>query len=594
MNMKQIYYSIKYSTAGLLALVLLVSCADFLEITPRDIVTEDNFWDEKADVEQMVAGCYTAMQSQDFISRCVVWGDLRSDDIDGATGISGHNDLYQALLNNLLPTNYYTDWSSFYNVINKCNTIIRMAPEVSEKDPAYRQSDVNATIAEVTALRSLCYWYLIRAFDAVPFYRDAVQQEDEVTYPAPSSFNQILNELIADLEAVKGDALDHYPTSNSDDISYKYNSNCNRITRNAIRALLCDMYLWRGDYDKVISSMNEIMAVKEKDYKDLEGSTMIKTFTGKNGTKAYLYSNEMSINNTFNNIYGGYGNSFESIFELSFNYEGEGSAYIMNTALGRLYGSGITKKIDGLDVNNGTGILKPMENIVSEGSKSSPSDWKVYRNPSDIRFYCGIRSVDEDYSDGIVRKGVASTFSVSTSGTKYVNYNANNFSLKTVMDRNWIFYRLTDVMLMGAEAYIMKSSDDNTTEDQENLKKAFDLIEIVNQRAVTQQALQLHNTATAAFMTRANLKNELRRERRAELMFEGKRWFDIIRYCRQDGSLNLAKEVPAKSGSIKSTNPFPSMDYLFWPYFKNEVKKNPDLKQKTIYDKEDSSFEMNK
>lgn len=593
MNMKQIYSSIKYFAAGLLCLVMLGSCGDFLEITPRDIVTEDNFWDEKTDVEQMVMGCYTAMQSQDFVSRCVVWGDLRSDDIDGATGISGHNDLYQALLNNLLPTNYYTDWSSFYAVINKCNTIIRMASEVSDKDPAYRQSDVNATIAEVTALRSLCYWYLIRAFDAVPFYRDAVQQEDEVTYSAPMSFNQVLNELIADLESVKDNALDHYPTSSSDDLSWKFNSNCNRITRNGIRALLCDLYLWRGDYDKVIACMNEVMAVKEKDYKDLTGSTAIKTYNGKYGTKAYLYSNELSVNNSYNYIFGGYGNSYESIFELSFNYEGEGSPYIMNTALGRLFGSGITKKIDGLDVNNGIGLLKPMNDIVSDGSKNAANDWKIYRNPSDVRFYCGIRSVDEDYSDGIVRKGVASSFSVSSSGTKLVNYNASNFILKTVMDRNWIFYRLTDVMLMGAEAYIMKSSDDNTAEDQENLKKAFDLIEIVNQRSVTQQSYQLHNTANAASITRANLKTELRRERRAELMFEGKRWFDIIRYCRQDGNLNLAKEVPAKSGSIKSTNPFPNMDYLFWPYFKNEVKKNPNLKQKTIYDKEDNSFEMN-
>lgn len=593
MNMKQIYSSIKYFAAGLLCLVMLGSCGDFLEITPRDIVTEDNFWDEKTDVEQMVMGCYTAMQSQDFVSRCVVWGDLRSDDIDGATGISGHNDLYQALLNNLLPTNYYTDWSSFYAVINKCNTIIRMASEVSDKDPAYRQSDVNATIAEVTALRSLCYWYLIRAFDAVPFYRDAVQQEDEVTYPAPMSFNQVLNELIADLESVKDNALDHYPTSSSDDLSWKFNSNCNRITRNGIRALLCDLYLWRGDYDKVIACMNEVMAVKEKDYKDLTGTTAIKTYNGKYGTKAYLYSNELSVNNSYNYIFGGYGNSYESIFELSFNYEGEGSPYIMNTALGRLFGSGITKKIDGLDVNNGIGLLKPLNDIVSDGSKNSANDWKIYRNPSDVRFYCGIRSVDEDYSDGIVRKGVASSFSVSSSGTKLVNYNASNFILKTVMDRNWIFYRLTDVMLMGAEAYIMKSSDDNTAEDQENLKKAFDLIEIVNQRSVTQQSYQLHNTANAASITRANLKTELRRERRAELMFEGKRWFDIIRYCRQDGNLNLAKEVPAKSGSIKSTNPFPNMDYLFWPYFKNEVKKNPNLKQKTIYDKEDNSFEMN-
>ena len=50
MNMKQIYSSIKYFAAGLLCLVMLGSCGDFLEITPRDIVTEDNFWDEKTEI----------------------------------------------------------------------------------------------------------------------------------------------------------------------------------------------------------------------------------------------------------------------------------------------------------------------------------------------------------------------------------------------------------------------------------------------------------------------------------------------------------------------------------------------------------------
>ncbi len=587
--MKQVYHSIKHSIAFLLGAAMLVSCGDFLEITPRDIVTEDNFWDEKGDVDQMVAGCYTGMQAQSFIEKCLIWGDLRSDDIDGASGISGNLDLYQSLLNNLLPSNKLTDWASFYYVINKCNTIIRMAPEVNAKDPAYRVSDMRATIAEVTALRSLCYWYLIRAFDKVPFYRDAIQQEDEVQYPAPSDFNTVLNELIADLESVKGYALDHYPTTNDDYIGGNYNSNSNRITRNAIRAMLCDMYLWRGDYDKVIENVNEILAVKDKDYEDWEFKTSLKTYTGYYGTKTYLYPNTSSLNNSFNRIFGD-GNSFESIFELSFNYTGVGSPFIMNSALGKYYGAGITTAIDGVSVNNGVGFLKPVTTISSEGGKTTLTDWKIFRNPRDVRYYCSIRAVDKEYGDGVVRKGVASTFNSVLSGTKIVNYEDGNFIIPTVMNRNWIFYRLTDVLLMGAEAYALKATDADTAEDQENIKKGFDLLDIVNQRAVVQESYQLHRTPIT---NRAVLQEEIRRERHAELMFEGKRWFDIIRYCRQDGNLKLANAIPAKCGSIGSSNPFPSMDHLFWPYYREEVKKNPNLKQKSIYDKESSSFELN-
>ena len=70
---------------------------------------------------------------------------------------------------NILSNNSYTDWSSFYSVIDRCNLVIQKAPEVAEKDPNYLPSDVQATIAEVTALRALCYFYLVRTFMAVHY-----------------------------------------------------------------------------------------------------------------------------------------------------------------------------------------------------------------------------------------------------------------------------------------------------------------------------------------------------------------------------------------------------------------------------------------
>ena len=228
--MKQLYKTIRTGAAlGLLSLAL-VGCSDFLEIKPRDIVTEDNFWNEKTDVDQMVAGCYATMQSDEFIRRCIVWGELRSENIYPGTDVQNVEDLYQALRENLLTTNSYCKWDRFYEVINKCNTVIRNAPLVSQNDPSYRNSDVQATIAEMTALRSLCYFYLIRAFDEVPFTREAVTQEDEVEYQPASSFDYVLGEIIKDLEAVKPFALEHHAAidSRNDGIGQMYNSNCNR------------------------------------------------------------------------------------------------------------------------------------------------------------------------------------------------------------------------------------------------------------------------------------------------------------------------------------------------------------------------------
>ncbi len=601
-NMKQIVQLIIKNAFVAFAGLILVSCGDFLEITPRHIVTEDNFWDEKTDVDQMVIGCYTAMQQSSFISRCIVWGEVRGKDIDGASNASSNDDLYQALINNLLPSNGYTSWAPFYYVINKCNTIISMAPEVHEKDPSYRQSDLQATIAEMTALRSLCYWYLIRTFDAVPFYRDGKQEESDVSYPAPSSFDTVLDELISDLESVKPAALEHYAaTSNSDGDLGTINSNCNRITRSAINAMLCDMYLWRGDYDKVIACADEIIEVKNDDFKkiyasSLGGSSMVpQAVSASSGNLvAYLYKNSSNNPNLVSNAIFGTGNSYESIFELSFNSTGKNSKYVMSSALGSLYGSGISVAMDGVDVNEGSGLLRPMSDLVNEAQGTS-GKWSVFRNDADTRYFCNMQ-VEDSYNEGVIRKGVARSFNVTLDGTKLVNYNSTNFTLSGVLDRNWIFYRLTDVMLMKAEALLMKSTDDPTLSTNTDLwAKAFDLIEVVSNRSIasTVKSKLLDNT-NAATKDRSLLQDLLRKERRAELLFEGKTWYDMIRYSVQAGNdLSEFNGIPAKCGKQRSSKPYPTWAHLFWPYNKNEVKINPNLKQKSIYqqgDDEDEDF----
>ena len=596
--MKYINLSIVHGAVYAFLGLFLVSCGDFLEITPRDMVTEDNFWDEKTDVDQMVAGCYTAMQVNNFIARCIVWGDLRGTDIDGASTIENYDDLYQALVNNLMPSNQFTSWTSFYYVINKCNTIIRMAPVVHEKDPAYRQSDLQATIAEMTALRSLCYWYLIRAFDAVPFYRDAVQQEDEVKDLPPSSFETVLNEIIADLEAVKPNALDHYAaTSNDDGDLGQNNSNCNRITRSAINAMLCDMYLWRGDYDKVLSCADEILAVKKSDYERNYGKSMLvgtyspEPVSASSGNfTTYLYKNtQVNGNIVFNAIFGT-GNSFESIFELSFNNTGISSPYVSSLALATLYGTG--NKDSKYGPTSEDGFLVPTADILQEAR--GDNGWSIFRGSSDTRFYCSLLATDKNYTEASIRKGVAMTFAITSDGTKYTNYDkTNNFKLPGAMNRNWIFYRLSDVLLMKAEAYLMKSSADASDANKELWAKAFDLIEVVANRAVTAPAQQLKNTNTATG-NREKLQTLLRNERRAELLFEGKRWFDMIRYSKQaGGDLTELNGISAKCGSRGSSNPFPSWAHLFWPYNKEEVKKNPNLTQKAIYNKDTESISIN-
>ncbi|MEI3081645.1 hypothetical protein [Paraprevotella clara] len=86
--------------------------------------------------------------------------------------------------------------------------------------------------------------------------------DDSKNYRIPaSSFDEVLAHIIADLEAVKNDAIRIYGEYSDDNI--------NRITRYAIYAMLADMYLWQGDYQRCIEYCDLIIDYKKGQYDEL-------------------------------------------------------------------------------------------------------------------------------------------------------------------------------------------------------------------------------------------------------------------------------------------------------------------------------------
>ena len=206
--MKRIHY---YIVCAICAVCGLSSCSDFLEIEPQNEIILEQFWNEKADVDAIIAGCYSGLQSDNVIKRMMVWGEFRSDNIGPGSNVQSDGDLEKLLKENITAKNTYTNWSAFYTVINRCNTVIKYAPGVADIDPAYTQSELQANIAEMVALRSLTYFYLIRAFRDVPFSREPfIDDDQELDLPA-TKFDSVLDSLIFDLESVKGNAVKRYP-----------------------------------------------------------------------------------------------------------------------------------------------------------------------------------------------------------------------------------------------------------------------------------------------------------------------------------------------------------------------------------------------
>lgn len=543
--MKKVLLKIKYMAVVLCATVTLTSCNDFLGTVPLNEIVLENFWENEEEVNSVVMSCYSRMAQGDFLTRLILWGELRSDNVV-AGNITGdipyvNNEQLKDMLNgNILPNHYIADWSSFYSVINRCNTVLHYAPDVLERDPDFKTSELNYIKAEMLTLRALCYFYLVRSFRDIPFVTEPTIDDSKDFKVAASSPDDVLNHLVDDLLEAEVYALKEFPQSSS---IYSYTKA--RVTKQTVWALLADIYLWMERYDECAIYCEKVIEAKiaeadedRMNYKDYPLIGNVK-------------SSSSNVHQAYNSIFGT-GNSFESIFEMPFGYNYEDK----RDALRSYYGA--------WDVS--IGAMAAATHIAANTKEGN----SVFGS-KDIR---AIESFDIN-GTGIfalhkyVWSNITSDGGHSYSRAKYPN---------------WIFYRLTDVMLMEAEALVERN--DSVNGEPTDLRKSFELASAVYHRSnMDGEALKF-----SQYGTQDALRDFVLAERQRELLFEGKRWFDLVRKARREGNngamLDLATRKYTNPGSVKSKWIKPDMLYL--PIHEDELKVNTALVQNPEYETEKS------
>ena len=550
----------------------LGSCSDFLEIEPLNDIVLDKFWNEENDVENIVAGCYSGMQNRILIERMIVWGELRSDHLIGGTGVQDNINIQNILKENITANNVYTSWGEFYDIINRCNTVLHYSPLVAERDPNYTETELMATRAEVSAIRDLCYFYLIRTFRDVPYstqpFLDELQQ---MAMPA-TKFDAVLDSLITDLENVKSYAVKTYPVS-------KTNYQCGRITQDAIHAMLAEMYLWKKDYANSVKYADMVIDAKTQRFQDEidnagGNSSSYKMFEG----YPLIYDSYTTGNlygNAYETIFGS-GASHESILELIF---ADDNTRLANHGLSFLYGNQKTSP----------GIVKPADFITTDVSDAS---YKVFCDKYDTRNYENLYKMSA--SQYGVAKYVCKSGMVSISSTEITSSASPSYP-EEYCHANWILYRLTDVMLLKAEALVQMVDGDAKTEANDSLlRAAYDIVSVINKRsncATTYMPITYAN-----YSTKSQMENLVFEERARELMFEGKRWYDLVRRSLRDGNTSYLVQQVTRKGSDNASvvqAKLAKMDAIFWPYNLDELKVNPYLVQNPAFGSGDDNSYQN-
>lgn len=592
---KKTNHIIKSLAVAFLGGLSLCSCTDFLTIYPTDKTVGENFWKNKDQVDQMVTGAYTGMISGSNIERFIMWGDYRSDVLRKTSALN--NTTLDNITNvDLYPSSGYNSWSSFYYVINTCNLVMNHAQDVLAVDPDYTEGDYQTTRAQMLGLRALCHFYLVRTFRDVPYVTKAYEKSDDLTLDgqlAPDSTLQLcINDLV---EAERG--CYKYGTFAADDWR-----SVGLLSKDAINSILADVYLWRAslwsqtdkekaktyyqaciDYaDKVIESHKRFY---ENNYKGSASSD--------NATAPYyLLSGNQAFYKNFVE-----GNSRESIFELQF----DGTTNENNLVRQYFYKHLNTTSTYGMLA----GTIAVGNTLGDEPTPStqSASTSALYQSANDYRYYDNSYGVNIGNASSFeIRKMVynqATTSSIPTNKQGYTYKQTRGFDN---YKQNWIMYRITDVMLMKAEAETQLAGT-----DANKLKHAFLIVNAVNKRSLDPLAVNKDSLVYKDnYDKQAKLELLCLQERGRELLYEGKRWYDLVRYCYRhmtgvDPTKTLYEIDPKGSlyptlddadnefknilNAKYSTNilKFKNEAFLYWPILQQETKNNKLIHQNPVY-----------
>lgn len=555
----------------LFSFMCLTSCVDTV-LLPDDKTVDEDYWKTKSDVNQMVMGAYNSMLSSSVISNLIVWGDYRSDEL---VPVSSPTTVALTEINavNVQTTNAYANWASFYSVINNCNIVLTKAKAVMDIDPSYTEGDYLTDRSQMLALRSLCYFYLVRNFRDVPYSAHAYMNSSEPMNITQSNPDSVLQACIDDLIEAEQNALD--PSAYTDWRSKGL------INRDAIDAMLADIYLWRAsvthsesDYQQCVDYCDKVIESKKANHVQGRNETVVKDYPLADGNEAF---NKLFITQ----------NAEESIFELQ--YDGTNNS---NTAICQNF-------YKYKNNSSTTGYMK--------ASSIFGTNAKIYINNnaaknSDFRFWQNCYSVNSGAESFDVRKMITTTTSSTIDPNSRGAYTRDDRAYDRFA-QNYIFYRLSDVMLMKAEAMTQLAADDKDIQ----LRQAFNIVQFVNSRSIYTNSLSSDSLKWSYYNTKTTMETLVLNERLRELSFEGKRWYDLLRYNYRhvsgvDYTTTLAKQSAEGRDFVKNSTDMLNLlirkytsggqaaaskmrtePYLYMPVYQSEMDVNPNLQQNPAF-----------
>lgn len=631
MTLMKIHKRLSLAGVFVLCTYVLQSCEDFLTVYPVDATTEEQFWQDKKDLDFVRSAAYKKLTDRDAntpiniyegpTAKIFCWGELRTDNF--VVNTRDEADIIKLQEGVLMPTAGMFDWAEFYQGINYCNMVLTRGQRMLDEniDPSFSEGEWRPIKAEMQALRALYYFYLVRAFRDVPYVSVPISTDAEALRSriAATPGIAILGDLIDSLEVAQNYAAINFGTTQD---------NKGRFTKMGIRTLLADLYLWRGCmlknyYSKMREGLDSIVnltdQVEEGVITTKTGTTINASYFTQESQRCFEKSIEYcdmvldymkgeykkrldrvsnpsplllgqdyplertelfsitaaAIDMVYQRLFASK-NSDESIFEIQFDGENNVNGVLPNFLSSYSSKSLVAKK---LSVNPSLANLGAVELDNGFGRGFGKTDFRAL----EVMDFQPGNSTVYPFVKGVAQSIIINDVQDMAEGATY------RYRVDASQDANWPVYRLSDLMLIKAEA-IARTANPTTA----NLNEAFNMVNSIfarNNPAATVDDGELKsvrlggfNLTTGAinisdrnyFATDKNAEQLLRlvyRERQREFVGEGKFWFDLVREAEATndpmmtlaGYLSLRSEVRARLRHIYS---------LYCPIYNAEMKIN--------------------
>lgn len=504
---KSIYIKALYL---LFSVVFLSSCMKSLDAPSREVAGEELHWRSISDTKSGLIGIYGLMRSA-MVSNNGHWiyGDVRGGDFS----IYNRSDL-NAVKNNALNASFplvekLSSWQRFYAVINAASVFIERAPQVLEYDTRYTEVNLKMDIAQARTLRAFAYFYLVRIWGDVPLLTKSF---DNGSFQEAAIEDQEVVLNYAEREI--SESLEDLPYRYGVLPSYYYGSNSaqwQKVLFNKISgyAILAHIAAWQGKYIDVDAYTKFIL----DNYSTANISRL--TSIAANGSGVSGLTGNYGI---FSNNYG-YGQMVN--FSASYLYgEATNSGHIEQLTLAQPV---VNKEFPDIYVDK--------ETIAT-----------LFYDARDHRF--GIDTLSGLYKTNYFLNytneiPIFNKIKILRDGVANGDY--------AVFGSNLVFTRLEEIHLLRAEALAVLGNRLAAIE-QLNTVKAIRSIESYSARSTLP------------------LIDEIFEERRRELMGEGWRYYDLVRYHK------IKNEDPEFTDLITKKG-------IYWPIAKDILGRNSLLDQ---------------